>query len=83
VNRNACDVIPEKLALSGAESGPTEMPSMVLCQSRDLGEMTTRTMELRKLSGVNSATVSLNREVLFANKFIHSLVREKILATVI
>jgi hypothetical protein len=37
-------------------------------------------MELRKLSGVNSATVSLNRKVLFANKFIHSLVREKILA---
>jgi len=53
---------------------------MLLCQSRDLGEMTTGTMELRKLPGVNSATVSLNREVLFANKFIHSLVREKILA---
>jgi hypothetical protein len=54
---------------------------MLLCQSRDISEMTTRTMELRKLSGVNSATVSLNREVLFANKFIHSLVREKILAS--
>ncbi len=53
---------------------------MLLCRSRDLSEMTTMTMDLRKLSGVNSATVSLNREVLFANKFIHSLVREKILA---
>jgi hypothetical protein len=50
---------------------------MLLCQSRDLSEMTTRTMQLRKLSGVNSATVSLNREVLFSNKLIHSLVRRK------
>ena len=29
---------------------------------------------------MNPPQISLNREVLFANKFIHSLVREKILA---
>ncbi len=52
---------------------------MVLCRSSDLGDLTTKTIGLRKLAGVESATVSLNRELLFANNFIHRLVREQII----
>ncbi len=52
---------------------------MVLCRSSDLSDLTIKTIGLRKLEGVESVTVSLNREVLFANRFIHSLVREQII----
>ncbi len=52
---------------------------MVLCRSSDLSDLTTKTIALRKHADVESVTVSLNREVLFANRFIHRLVREQIM----
>ena len=52
---------------------------MVLCRSSDLSALTTKVIGLRKLAEVESVTVSLNRELLFANKFIHRLVREQIM----
>ncbi len=50
---------------------------MVLCKSNDLSDLTTKTIALRKIAEVESVTVSLNLEVLFANRFIHRLVREQ------
>jgi len=57
----------------------TRSPPMkyLLCRSRDLGEVNSKIRALNRLPGV-SALVSLNRELLFANEFIHSLVRERI-----
>ena len=50
----------------------------LLCRSRDLGEVNSKIRALNRLPGVESAVVSLNRELVFANEFIHSLVRERI-----
>ena len=58
----------------------TRSPPMkyLLCRSRDLGEVNSKIRALNRMSGVESAVVSLNRELVFANEFIHSLVRERI-----
>ncbi len=58
----------------------TRSPPMkyLLCRSRDLGEVNSKIRALNRLPGVESAVVSLNRELVFANEFIHSLVRERI-----
>jgi hypothetical protein len=58
----------------------TRSPPMkyLLCMSADLGDVTSKTRALNHLQGVESAAVTLNRELLFANEFIHSLVREQI-----
>ncbi len=52
---------------------------MLLCKSRDLSDLTMKTVALHKHPDLRSVAVSLNREVLFANKFIHGLVAERIL----
>ncbi len=58
----------------------TRSPPMkyLLCMSADLGDVTSKTRALNHLQGVESAAVTLNRELLFANEFIHSLVGEQI-----
>jgi len=58
----------------------TRSPPMkyLLCRSRDLGEVNSKIRALNRLAGVESAVVSLNRELVFANQFIHSLVRERV-----
>ena len=58
----------------------TRNPPMkyLLCRSRDLGDVDSKTRALNRLQGVESAAVTLNRELVFANDFIHSLVRERI-----
>lgn len=58
----------------------TEKPPMkyLLCREADLGNLTTKTSALSKLPGIKSVDTALNRELLFATEFAHSLVREKI-----
>jgi DNA-binding Lrp family transcriptional regulator len=58
----------------------TQKPPMkaLLCSENDLGSLTAKTRALGKLPGVRSVTTTLNRELLFATEFMHSLVREQI-----
>jgi hypothetical protein len=50
----------------------------LLCHATDLGDVTTKTAQLNKLDGVESATVALNREILVNTSFMHALVSQKI-----
>ena len=50
----------------------------LLCSESDLGSLTAKIKALGKLPGVKSVTTALNRELLFATEFMHSLVREQI-----
>jgi DNA-binding Lrp family transcriptional regulator len=58
----------------------TQKPPMkyLLCRESDLGSLTAKIRTLNKLPGVKSVTTTLNRELLFATGFMHSLVREQI-----
>ncbi len=58
----------------------TQKPPMkyLLCSESDLGSLTAKIKALNKLPGVKSVTTTLNRELLFATEFMHSLVREQI-----
>ncbi len=60
----------------------TKEPPMkyLLCRAHDLAEVTSRTAQTSKLFGARSVKVTLNREILVANQFIHSLIRERIAA---
>ena len=58
----------------------TKNPPMkyLLCRSADLGDVNSKTRALNRLHGINSAVVTLNKELVFANEFIHSLIGERI-----
>jgi winged helix-turn-helix DNA-binding protein len=58
----------------------TQKPPMkyLLCRESDLGSLTAKIKALSKLTGVKSVTTTLNREILFATEFMHSLVHEQI-----
>lgn len=58
----------------------TRNPPMkyLLCRSTDLGDINSKTRAMNRLEGIQSVAVTLNRELLFANDFIHSLVRRRI-----
>ena len=58
----------------------TKEPPMkyLLCRAHDLADVTSRTAQTSKLPGVRSVRVTLNREILVATEFVHSLVRERI-----
>lgn len=58
----------------------TQKPPMkyLLCRANDLADVTTRTGRVAKLPGIEQVRVTLNREILVATEFVHSLVREKI-----
>ena len=58
----------------------TRNPPMkyLLCRSTDLGDVNSKTRALDRLPGIQSAAITLNRELVFANEFIHSLVRDRI-----
>jgi len=49
----------------------------LLCRDVDLGTVTTKIRALGKLDGVETVNMTLNRDLLFGTKFIHSVVREK------
>ena len=61
----------------------TKEPPMkyLLCSAHDLADVTSRTARTSKLPGVRSVRVTLNREILVATKFVHSLVRARIVAS--
>ena len=50
----------------------------LLCRAGDLADVTIRTQAVKKLGGVENVEVSLNRELLVAKEFVHSLLRGKI-----
>lgn len=58
----------------------TEVPptKYFLCRARDMGEVTDRVQKVRKLPGVASAVVTLNRELLVNTSFIHEVVRDQL-----
>ncbi len=58
----------------------TRNPPMkyLLCRSKNLGDVNSKNRALSRLQGIESAAVTLNRELVFANDFIHLLVRERI-----
>ena len=61
----------------------TKEPPMkyLLCRAHDLADVTSRTAQTSKLPGVRSVRVTLNREILVATEFVHSLVRARIVAS--
>ena len=50
----------------------------VLCRASSLADVITKTRVLEKVQGVESVTISLNREVLVSTDLRHSLIREQI-----
>ena len=60
--------------------GDTHDPPMkyLLCRANDLAEVTARTQTAKRLPGVESVEVTLNRELLVATDFVHSMIRMKI-----
>lgn len=58
----------------------TEIPPMkyFLCRSQDMGEVTDRVQRVRKLAGVDSAVVTLNREMVVNKDFIRAVVHEQV-----
>jgi DNA-binding Lrp family transcriptional regulator len=56
-----------------------EPPAKYLfCHAKDLGDVTARQQLVSKLPGVESVTITLNRETFVANEFLHSLVNVEI-----
>jgi DNA-binding Lrp family transcriptional regulator len=57
----------------------TQNPSMqyLLCRSSDIAEVSSKTKEVGRLPGIESVSLSLNRELLFARDIIHTLVAER------
>ncbi len=60
--------------------GEADDPPMkyLLCRADDLADVTSRTENTRKLPGVESVRVTLNRELMPSNEFVHSLVKQRI-----
>jgi len=50
----------------------------VFCRAESLGELTAKAHALGKVPSVSSVQVTLNREFLVANKFLHALIGEQI-----
>ena len=50
----------------------------VLCKASSLADLITKTRALEKVQGVESVTISLNREMLVSTDLRHSLIREEI-----
>jgi DNA-binding Lrp family transcriptional regulator len=68
-------VLGEALVVSETSEPPLKY---LLCRADDLAEVTVRTQGLRKLYGVDSVEVTLNKELLVGKEFVHSLIRRKI-----
>jgi len=73
--RELRQVLGDAYAVGGAEQPPLKY---LLCRANDLADVTTRTQAVSRLPGVESVRVTLNRELLVGNEFVHSLVRERI-----
>ena len=68
-------VLGEAFVVSETNEPPLKY---LLCRADDLAEVTVRTQALRKLSGVDSVEVTLNKELLVGKEFVHMLIRRKI-----
>jgi DNA-binding Lrp family transcriptional regulator len=73
--RELRQVLGDVYMVGGAEQPPMKY---LLCRAEGLADVTTRTQAVSKLRGVDSVRVTLNRELLVGNEFVHSLVRERI-----
>ena len=49
----------------------------LLCRSSDIGEVTSMTREIGRLAGVEKVTLSLNRELLFSPRLVHTLLKQR------
>jgi DNA-binding transcriptional ArsR family regulator len=69
-----------KIMGESAQTHYTLEPPMkhVLCRANSLADVITKTRVLEKVQGVQSVTITLNREVLVSTDFRHSLIREEI-----
>jgi DNA-binding Lrp family transcriptional regulator len=63
-----------------SETGKPPM-KYLLCRASDLADVTSKTRETKKLPGVESVEVTLNRELFVATDFIHSLIRDMMSVT--
>jgi DNA-binding Lrp family transcriptional regulator len=68
-------VLGEALVVSETSEPPLKY---LLCRADDLAEVTLRTQAVRRLSGVDSVEVTLNKELMVGKEFVHSLIRQKI-----
>ena len=76
VGRNELrQVLGEAFVVSETSEPPIKY---LLCRADDLAEVTVRTQAVRKLSGVDSVEVTLNKELLVGKEFVHSLIQRKI-----
>jgi DNA-binding Lrp family transcriptional regulator len=50
----------------------------MLCRGTDLGDVTVKTNQLKKIPGVDFVNVTLNRELFIGTDFVHTLVRERL-----
>jgi len=69
-------VLGEALVVSETSEPPLKY---LLCRADDLAEVTVRTQAVRKLPGVDSVEVTLNKELLVGKEFVHYLIRRKIM----
>lgn len=68
-------VLGDTFLVNEMQEPPTKS---LLCRGSDLGEVTNKTRAVGKLPGVDSVRMTLNRELLVATQFVHSLVRGQI-----
>jgi len=66
-------VVGQVFLINQAQDPPLKY---MLCRGADLGDVTIKTNLLKKISGVDSVYVTLNREILIGTDFMHSLVGE-------
>lgn len=65
--------VGDGILLNSAEAPPMKY---MLCRATDLNDVTGRLSAVRKLGGVESAFVTLNREQVTNGEYIHSVIRE-------
>lgn len=68
-------VLGEAFLISSTHKPPMKY---LLCRADDLSDVTSRTQAARKLPGVDSVELTLNRELLVSNDFLHAKIRQKI-----
>ncbi len=69
-------VVGEIFLINQAQDPPLKY---LLCRGTNLGDVTVKTGLLRKIPGVVSVNVSLNREIFIGTAFMHSMMRERLI----
>lgn len=68
-------VLGEAFLISNTEEPPMKY---LLCRANDLSDVTSRTRAARKLPGVESVELTINRELFVGRDFLHAQIREMI-----